>query len=297
VKDQVRLESAPDRRWHGWCCSYCSGPLDERAHGLFCAAEGRWFATDRGVHRLLPGDRRQEIAPFLELERRVRRDEAELGAALDEDSLRRGLERVAQELGPGTWRVLDAGSRRCQAGAWLAGRGHHVVAVDVSLDAEEGLLAADQYLSDPARLLRAEAEIDALPIEPRAFDLVVAAGSLARVARVGRALVELRRVTRRGGVLLAIGTPVYRRRADGETATVAHLRAQSQRYGAALPRESLTGFLVFEDLGELFRTNGWTLEVHEWPRRVSEWATDAWSMLLRRGRPARYPLLIARRDG
>src|SRR5438874_1984640 len=65
----------PRRGWVGWCCSYCAAPLEPRGHGLFCAAEGRWFATLDGVHRLLPDDRRREIQPFLELYQRVRRDE------------------------------------------------------------------------------------------------------------------------------------------------------------------------------------------------------------------------------
>src|SRR5687767_286184 len=61
--------------WVGWCCSFCSYPLLTRGHGLYCAAEGRWFATDRGVNRLLPEERRREVLPFLELYQRMRRDD------------------------------------------------------------------------------------------------------------------------------------------------------------------------------------------------------------------------------
>ena len=58
--------------------------------------------------------------------------------------------------------------------------------------------------------------MEALPLEPRRFDLVIAPGSLHQASRLSRALVELRRVTRRGGVLLALDSPVFRRREDGE---------------------------------------------------------------------------------
>lgn len=49
----------------GWCCSYCSAPLEVQAHGLYCAAERRWFASLDGVHRLLPEERRRQLGPFL----------------------------------------------------------------------------------------------------------------------------------------------------------------------------------------------------------------------------------------
>src|SRR5688572_15376806 len=61
--------------WPGWCCSYCGAPLARDRGGLMCAAEGRWFATQEGIHRLLPEERRRALLPFVELYRRVRRDE------------------------------------------------------------------------------------------------------------------------------------------------------------------------------------------------------------------------------
>src|SRR5262249_61892265 len=61
--------------WPGWCCSYCAGPLSAREHGLVCAREERWFATQDGVHRLLTQERRRELQPALEAYQRVRRDE------------------------------------------------------------------------------------------------------------------------------------------------------------------------------------------------------------------------------
>ena len=45
--------------WPGWCCSHCSAPLEVRTHGLYCAAEGRFFAQIDGVYRLLTEGRRR----------------------------------------------------------------------------------------------------------------------------------------------------------------------------------------------------------------------------------------------
>jgi hypothetical protein len=75
LRDEARANEAPRAEWVGWCCSYCAAPLVARGSGLYCAAEGRWFANLDGVNRLLPEERRRELLPFLELYRRARRDE------------------------------------------------------------------------------------------------------------------------------------------------------------------------------------------------------------------------------
>jgi SAM-dependent methyltransferase len=262
-------------------------------HGLLCPMEDRWFATDRGVHRLLPQERRQEILPALELDLRARRDDcdprAELAAAR---SLDEAVRLVAAPLGAGPWRVLDVGAGSCWASLQLASGGHSAVAVDLSLDADLGLFAARS-----AALPRAEAEMEALPLEPGLFDLVLCVGSLHYAARPSRALVELRRVTRKGGCLVSFASPVFRRREDGEAAVARRMRELSKRYGFTVAREVLPGYLVLDELQESFRSSGWRLEVHGWPRRLAEWLGDA-SRLLRGRRPgAREPILVARRDG
>ena len=76
------------RSWLGWCCPYCAGPLEERAHGLACPAEERWFATDAGIHRLLTEDRRRED----DLDARMLGEWLHRpGAIEDDDDLRVGL--------------------------------------------------------------------------------------------------------------------------------------------------------------------------------------------------------------
>src|SRR6266705_473203 len=75
MKDELRAADIREvEAWVGWCCSYCAAPLEVRAHGLFCRAAGRFFATLEGVHRLLPEERRREVQPLVELQQRARRD-------------------------------------------------------------------------------------------------------------------------------------------------------------------------------------------------------------------------------
>jgi len=286
----LAVAGAAPAPWPGWCCSYCAAPLEPLGHGVLCPAEDRWFATDRGVHRLLPQERRQELLPGLELDLRARRDAApDPGHAGLVES---GLRLAAEALPPGAWRILDVGAGSCWASLRLAARGHAVAAVDVSLDPQHGLLAAAG-----TELPRAEAEMEALPLEPGLFDLVLCAGSLHYASRPGRALIELRRVTRRGGALLVVGSPVFRRREDGEAGVARRMRELSRRYGFTVAREVLPGYLVLDELPELFHSSGWQLETSGWPRRASEAFQDALLRLRGRRPAARRPILLARRDG
>lgn len=290
---QVSSRESPQAWRAGWCCPYCAAPLEYVAHGLLCPMEDRWFATDRGVHRLLPHERREEMLAALELDARARREDRAPGG--DEErsrSLDEALRLAAAWLPAGSWRVLDVGAGSCWASVELLERGHSAVAVDLSLDPGDGLMAVSG-----AGVARAEAEMEALPLEPGLFDLVLCVGSLEYPSRLGRALIELRRVTRRGGVLLGLGSPVFRRREDGEAAVARRMRELSRRYRFSVAREVMPGYLVKDELPALFRDSGWQLQIHGWPRRGVEWAENSLRRLSGRRPGPRRPILLARRDG
>jgi SAM-dependent methyltransferase len=312
MRDEATSVEAPRGGWVGWCCSYCSAPLAPRGRGLYCASEGRWFASLDGVHRLLPEDRRREFMPQLELYRRVRRDEgfvAEAGAPevpgrhpraatwrRRAQSFQAALGLARAGLGPGPWRVLEVGAGAAWVSLRLLDAGHQVVATDVNLDPADGLLAPNRFLESAFLLPRAEAEMESLPFEPGTFDLVVVAGSLHHTPRLGRALVEMRRVTRPGGLVLVIDSPVYRRRADGEATVARRMEDLGRRYGLSIPRESQAGYLVVGELAGAFASAGWSLTVQGWPRPAAEWAGDVIEMARHGRRSARFPVLMGSRD-
>jgi SAM-dependent methyltransferase len=283
------------RPWPGWCCSYCAAPLEALAHGLYCPAEGRFFATDAGIHRLLPEQRRRELLPRVELARVVRGPLAP--ARQRTQALEHALRQAWDRLGAGPWRVLDVGAGSCWASARLLRAAHRPVAVDVDLDPEHGLRGAERFLPGRVRLPRAEADMEALPLEPISFDLVLAVDVLHLAPRLDRLLIELRRVTRRGGLLVAFGSPAFRWRADGEAHVADARRRLALRLGKAPSRDGQEGYLALEDLAETFRGAGWRFQLRDWPGRVRERLGDFWGRV-RRGRvPVRRPLLLAERDG
>ena len=309
--DEPRSAEAPHEDWVRWCCCHCSAPLERRGSDLYCAAEDRRFARQGGVHLLLPEARRQELLPYLELYNRVRRDEGWIAEAglpevprghrheaiwrMRSRHFKTAIELVNQRLGSGPWRVLEAGAGSAWVSLRLLDAGHQVVATDVNLDAADGLMAPDLFLASPTLLPRAEAEMEVLPFAPGFFDLVVVAGALHHTPHLDIALVEMRRVTRSGGLLLVIDSPVYRRRADGEAMVTRRMQDTERKYGIAIPRESQSGYLVVGELAGEFAAAGWSLEVQGWPRRAVELARDVLEIAKHGRRTARFPVLVGTR--
>lgn len=311
-------DAAEGPRWPEWCCSYCSTPLEVQPHGPFCAAEGRWFGMKDGVHRQ---ERRREIVPFLELYQRVRREEgwgAEPGLpdlppghpheavwSARGRRFRKGMKLLETKLGGPPWQVLEVGAGCRWASSRLLGLGHRVAAIDFNLDPEDGLSAASRLLPDSSRLPRAEAEMEALPLGPGLFDLVLAAGSLHHASRLGRTLVELRRVTRRGGFLLVLDSPVYlvldspvyRRRQDGEAMVADRMKEHARRYRLPMERERQSAYLVLGEVRDLFPRCGWEVEIHGWPGLLGERARNALEIARCGRRTARFPIILGRKDG
>jgi SAM-dependent methyltransferase len=200
-----------------------------------------------------------------------------------------------RELGSHRWRVLILGAGCLRLGLPFAERGHGVVAADVSLGAETGRRGGWRESDRAGQLTRVEAEMDSLPFEPASFDLIVAEDALHHATQPARSLIELRRVTRRGGLLLVFKTPVFRRRRDGEERVARERQDWLDRYGVAVPRESEAGYLLAPELRALFAGVGWRLEVHQWPGRLAELLAN-FQDLWRGRRRVRFPLLAAWRD-
>jgi SAM-dependent methyltransferase len=172
-----------------------------------------------------------------------------------------------------------------------------VTAVDASLDPEDGLLAAEHVLAPGTTIDRAEADMEALPLEPGLFDLVLAVDALHYARGIQGTLVELRRVTRRGGALLVLESPVYARREDGEADVARRMRRLRRRYRLDLPREGQPGYLVRSELPVLFGQAGYRLEAGGLAFGLLARLLDIGAVLLGRGGLPARPVLFARRDG
>jgi len=75
------------------------------------------------------------------------------------------------------------------------------------------------------------------------------------------------------------------------------MRDQARRYALVLSREVQSSYFVLGELPSLFRQAGWQLEVALWPGPLREAARDLVEIVRHGRRTARFPTLIARRDG
>lgn len=102
----------------------------------------------------------------------------------------------------GVPRVLDVGAGNGWLARRLAGR-YRVTALDV--DATDLGLGA---IADP-RVSRVRGDLEALPLGDETFDVVIAAAALHYAVDLPRALAEIARVLRPGGVLIIADSPFY----------------------------------------------------------------------------------------
>ena len=128
--------------------------------------------------------------------------------------------------------ILDLGAGDGWLAARMAGRGHRSVALDVRLDAVDGL-AAGARLARPGarRFARVAASFEALPASRAAFDLAVFNASIHYAAELSRVLSEARRAVRSGGRIVLLDSPFYRSAEAGE----AMVREKEQRTRETLP--------------------------------------------------------------
>jgi SAM-dependent methyltransferase len=203
------------------------------------------------------------------------------------------LERRVMPEGGGL-RVLDLGAGSGWLSHRLARRGHRALAVDLSVDGQDGLGAArhfDAVLDEPFPRLRAH--FDRLPLASGCVDLAVFNASFHYSADFERTLREALRVLGPGGRVVILDSPIYRNPQSGRRMVAERRAAFEARYG--FPSDALGSreFLTEDDLAGL----GQRLAL-AW-RRIRPWYGWRWwlrplrAALLGRREPARFEVLVA----
>lgn len=288
--------------WPAWHCVGCGEVLTAQGSALVCSREGLFFGRQGPVHLLLTPARREGLRSRVAAYRERRQAEgwrAEPGLPLVVAGhpqagvwsrravhLARAEALLAARLPRRPWDIVDVGAGSGWLSARLLGLGHRVAAVDLDLDPEDGLLAADHLIGAGATLPRAEAEMERLPLGDAAFDCALAAASLHHARDPRAALLEMRRVVRPGGVVLVLDSPVYRDARDGQR------MSRERGYDGAG-----AGFFTLAALAEAMRAAELEVEVHNWPGRAREWCRDLVERARWGRRTARFPLLLGRVRG
>ena len=191
-------------------------------------------------------------------------------------------------------RVLDLGA----GNGWLCYRaalaGNEALALDLRLDAVDGLGAAAGFLRErPGLFRRVAASFEALPVKSGSFDVAVFNAALHYALDLPAVLGEARRVVRPGGRVVILDSPFYARAADGAAMVAEKRRDAARDFGdragdlLALP---FIEFLTPDRLGEASAGLGlaWRRHRVRYPLWYEARAMVAW--LGRRRAPSRFDL-------
>lgn len=184
---------------------------------------------------------------------------------------------------------------------WLAGRlaarGHRAVALDVRLDAVDGLAAGAPLAARHApRLARVAGTFESAPLQGGVFDLVAFDASLHDASSLDAPLAEAARLAAPGARIAILDSPFYARETDGRAMVEERRRATRERLAdladdlLALPG---VDFLTRERLARVARPLGLSFR----RRRVLYPLAYEWRPVaarLRRARPpSRFDLWVA----
>jgi SAM-dependent methyltransferase len=185
--------------------------------------------------------------------------------------------------------VLDLGA----GVGWLSHRlgtlGCRPCAVDLNIDARDGLGAARHYPQDWPRL---RAEFDRLPIAASAADLVIYNASFHYSTDYRATLEEALRVLRPGGVIVVLETPVYRRDESGRQMVAERHAAFEQRYGTRSDSLECRQYLTWGGIEQLADQLALQCKTYK-PWYGFRWASRPWLAKLRNRRaPSEMPVLV-----
>lgn len=308
------LETQPQTRptqsaWTPFlCCPECGGPLGESGGGLVCSRDEAFFATIAGVHRLLGHERQAELAAATAFYCRVRADEGfkhssqlprvprgHAQARIWKQRARhfaRFMDWLARERAKGQ-AIVDVGAGCCWAAQRLAERGHHVAALDINLDAQDGLAAVGEE-RDPG-VERIEADMEFLPLSASCADVVLLNGALHFARCPQNVVAEARRILKPSGSVVILDSPLYRRSADGEAMVKKKRKDFLGRYGYAPCRDAAAGYFTVSELTRLLERSGFEVRLVGWPSRLREMGRDLIETFRHGRRTARFPMVVATR--
>lgn len=301
----------------GLVCPECRADLEPTGSGkLKCPAGGHLYARRDGILSLLTDERFEHYRRFLEEYQTVRRDEnrgveesasyralpfADLQGrhrtewrirAASFDAMMRLVVAPMAEEANRALTIADLGAGNTWMSRRLALAGHHVIAVDLHTDANDGLGARAFSEFDFSAV---QAEFDHLPIPNGVCDLAIFNGAIHYSTNPAATIGEALRTLGPGGAVVILDTPVYHSADAGNEMVEERREAFRRRFGFASDSIDYRGFLTFDDLDQLGRNLDLEWLCHR-PFFGFRWAFRPWwSAIRRRREPATFLVAWARK--
>ena len=190
-------------------------------------------------------------------------------------------------------KILDLGAGNGWLSNRLAAQGDRVIAVDLLVNEEDGLGAWKQYEHS---FTPVQAEFNHLPVMDRFADAVIFNASFHYSENYEETLQEALRVLARDGRIVVMDSPVYRRSASGEKMVEEREIQFKGKYGFASDNLQSENYLTYNRLDELAKKFGiqWQFLT---PFYGLRWILrPLGAMLLRRREPAKFHLIVGRKN-
>lgn len=186
-------------------------------------------------------------------------------------------------------RILDLGAGNGWLSYRLAQRGHHVAAVDLTVNRFDGLGTHPMY---DASFLPVQAEFDHLPFAGGQADLAIFNASLHYTSSYERTLREALRVVRPEGMVVVVDTAVYHDESSGAQMVREREAHFQQTYGFPSNAIAAENYLTYERIEAVAKTLSVSQRllwpVPGWRRAVRKWR----ARLNGRREPAQFPLIV-----
>ena len=279
---RVRTSLAPPRlQYVGLRCPACTANLTAMAYhalgqpqeAIKCRECAEVLVQEHGIWLALAKDRRDYFKHFIRDYEKVRKAE---GRGSDDPEFYLSLP-YRDRTGRNSWQwairartftyierrilpalvakmsrpltVLDLGAGNGWLSYRLASLGHRPVAVDLQINAFDGLGAAVHYRrSLPTLFPRFQAELDRLPFGNGQFDCAIFNASFHYSENYDRTLAEAIRCLRPGGTILIADTPSYSREECGQQMLEERRKLFQQLFGFKSDRLASCEFLTRERL-------------------------------------------------
>jgi SAM-dependent methyltransferase len=275
---------------------------------LRCEKEALIFRRVDGVWRFLLLEHESHYSRFIEEYEKVRRFEGrfsadaayyralpfqDLSGRFSSDwKIRAASFRVLIKMLPPNSTVLDLGAGNGWLSNRLASMGHVVSAVDLLINAEDGLGVWKAY---ETKFTPVQAEFSFLPFQTGFIDVAIFNASIHYAEKVEQVLTEALRVLQPNGLLVILDSPVYRDASSGQAMIEERKSIFLARYGFASDAIQSEGFLTYGGLEALGQGLGieWR---HFVPNYGWKWRIRPFAAFLRGKRePAQFGVWLGRR--
>lgn len=297
-------------------CPRCRTTLDRNTpERLTCPKDGLEFWKVDGIWRFLLPESEAHYAGFLTDYESIRRSEgrgstsAEYYRALpfkdlsgrfradwrirarSYKTLVKVLTRLQNPL-ERSLKILDLGAGNGWLSNRLAAHGDRVLAVDLSVNEQDGLGAWKHYEHG---FTPVQAEFNHLPVMERFADAVIFNASFHYSENYMETLKEALRVLSANGLIVLMDSPVYRRDISGKKMVEERGAQFKEKFGFASDNLQSENYLTYARLKDLAQELGLTWKIQT-PFYGFRWMfRPLVAALLRRREPAKFHLIVGRR--